>query len=93
MLGKRPDGGQGEHTYLDFVGRDSFYGFRALHREELFRAEDCARLDCPANGRPRGSPRLLATALLLQTDERVCDEEAQARADFALRGKVALGIG
>jgi hypothetical protein len=32
-------------------------------------------------------------ALLLQTYERVSDEEAKARADFDLRWKVALGIG
>jgi hypothetical protein len=93
MRGKRPDGGQGEHTYLDFVGRDSFYGFLALHRGELFRDEDFASLYCPANGRPSVSPSLLATALLLQTYERVSDEEAKARADFDLRWKVALGIG
>jgi len=34
----------------------------------------------------------LAIALLLQTHDRVSDEEAKARADFDLRWKVALGI-
>lgn len=93
MLGKRPEGDQGDHMYLDFVGRDSFYGFLALHRAELFRDEDFASLYCPSNGRPSVSPSLLATALVLQTYERVSDEEAKARADFDLRWKVALGIG
>ena len=37
-------------------------------------------------------PSLLATALLLQTRDRVSDAEAKARADFDLRWKVALGI-
>ena len=37
-------------------------------------------------------PSLLATALLLQSHDRVSDAEAKARADFDLRWKVALGI-
>ena len=37
-------------------------------------------------------PSLLATALLLQTHDKVSDAEAKARADFDLRWKVALGI-
>jgi hypothetical protein len=83
----------GDHTYLDHVRRDSFYGFLALHREELFHDEDFADLYCPGNGRPSVPPSLLATALLLQVYEGVSDEEAKARADFDLRWKVALGIG
>ena len=93
MLGKRRDGSQSDHTYLDFVGRDSFYGFLGLHRTELFRDEDFADLYCADNGRPGVAPSLLATALLLQTYEGVSDDEAKQRADFDLRWKVALGIG
>lgn len=37
-------------------------------------------------------PSLLANALLLQTHDRVSDEEAKARADYDMRWKVALGI-
>ena len=37
-------------------------------------------------------PSLLASALLLQTYEKVSDAEAKARADFDIRWKVALGI-
>src|SRR5215213_2144109 len=33
MLGKQSDLAGGEHTYLDHVRRDSFYGFLALRRE------------------------------------------------------------
>ena len=36
-------------------------------------------------------PSLLATALLLQTYDKVSDAEAKARADFDIRWKVALG--
>ena len=37
-------------------------------------------------------PSLLATALLLQTHDKVSDAEAKAKADFDVRWKVALGI-
>jgi hypothetical protein len=93
MLGKRSGTDGGDHPYLEHVGRDSFYGFLALHRAELFRDEDFADLYCPDNGRPSVPPSLLAIALLLQTYAGVSDEEAKARADFDLRWKVALGIG
>jgi hypothetical protein len=93
MLGKRSGLDGGEHAYLDHVGRDSFYGFLASHREELFRDEDFTDLYCSDNGRPSVPPSLLAMALLLQVHDGVSDEEAKARADFDLRWKVALGIG
>ena len=95
MLGKRaPQRGmfEADHLYLDFVGRDSFYGFLATERGNLFRDEDFGRLYCPDNGRNSVPPSLLATALLLQAHDRVSDEEAKARADFDMRWKVALGI-
>ena len=47
---------------------------------------------CADNGRDSVPPSLLATALLLQSHDRVSDAEAKARADFDLRWKVALGI-
>jgi hypothetical protein len=93
VLGKRSGLDAGEHPYLDHVGRDSFYGFLALHREELFRDEDFSDLYCPDNGRPSVPPSLLATALLLQAYEGVSEEEAKARAEFDLRWKAALGAG
>ena len=95
MLGKRSRQRglfEGDNQYLDFVGRDSFYGFLASQRGQLFRDEDFAEFYCPDNGRPSVPPSLLATALLLQTHDRVSDEEAKARADYDLRWKVALGI-
>ena len=46
---------------------------------------------CPDNGRDSVPPSLLATALLLQSHDKVSDTEAKARADFDLRWKVALG--
>lgn len=95
MLGIRSDPRglfEADHLYLDFVGRDSLYGFLASQRGKLFRHEDFAKLYCLENGCPSVPPSLVATALLLQTYDRVSDEEAKARADFDLRWKVALGI-
>src|SRR3989337_1851878 len=96
MLGER--GSQrglfeADHLYGDFVGRESFYGFLASRRGVLFRDQDFAKLYCLTNGRASVPPSLLATALVLQTYERVSDEEAKQRADYDLRWKVALGIG
>ncbi len=96
MLGKRAAQRglfEADHRYLDFVGRDSFYGFLATQRGRLFRDEDFAALYCPDNGRASVPPSLLATALVLQTYDGVSDDEATARAAFDLRWKVALGIG
>jgi len=95
MLGKRTDQRglfEADHLHLDFVGRDTFYGFLASQRGRMFRDEEFAELYVLDNGCPSVPPSLLATALLLQTYDRVSDEEAKARADFDLRWKVALGI-
>ena len=96
MLGERgPQRGMftADNLYADFVGTNSFYGFLASQRGFLFRDEDFAKLYCSGNGRPSVPPSLLATALVLQTFQRVSDEEAKQRADYDLRWKVALGIG
>lgn len=95
MLGKRSDQRglfEADHLYLDFVGRDTFYGFLASQRGQIFRDEQFAQLYVLDNGCPSVPPSLLATALLLQTYDRVSDEEAKAHADFDLRWKVALGV-
>jgi hypothetical protein len=96
MLGKRSAQRglfEADHLYLDFVGRDSFYGFLAGQRGQLFSDEEFAALYVLDNGRPSVPPSLLATALLLQTYDRASDEEATERAAFDLRWKVALGVG
>ncbi len=95
MLGLRTDQRglfEADHLYLDYVGRDTFYGFLASQRGRLFRDEEFAELYCPDNGRDGVPPSLLAAVLLLQTHDRVSDEEAKARADFDIRWKVALGV-
>ena len=44
---------EADHLYLDYVGRDSFYGFLASMRGQLFRDEEFSELYCPDNGRVR----------------------------------------
>ena len=95
MLGKRgPQRGmfEADTAYGEFVGRDSFYGWLASQRGELFHDEDFAALYVLDNGRPSVAPSLLATALVLQTYDGVSDDEAKQRADYDLRWKVALGV-
>jgi len=95
MLGKRgPQRGlfEADTAYGAFVGRDSFYGWLASQRGELFRDEEFAGLYVLDNGRPSVPPSLLAMALVLQTYEGVSDDEAKQRADSDLRWKVALGV-
>ena len=83
---------EADHQYLDHVGGKTFYGFLASMRGRLFRDEEFAEFYCPNNGRDSVPPSMLATALLLQTHDKVSDEEAKERADFDIRWKVALGI-
>ena len=83
---------EADRLYLDHVGRDTFYGLLASLRGRLFRDADFAEFYCADNGRDSVPPSLLATALLLQSHDKVSDAEAKARADFDLRWKVALGI-
>ena len=95
MLGERSEQRglwEADRLYLDHVGRESFYGLLASLRGRLFRDAEFAEFYCPDNGRDSVPPSLLATALLLQSHDRVSDAEAKARADFDLRWKVALGI-
>ncbi|NQU96481.1 MAG: IS1182 family transposase [Chloroflexi bacterium] len=95
MMGRRPDQGSlfgAQRHYLDLVGVESFYGFLAVHGQELFSDDDFAVMYCHENGRPSVAPSLLAMAVLLKTHDRVSDDEAKQRADFDLRWKVALGI-
>ena len=95
MLGKRSDQKglwEADRSYLDYVGKGTFYGLLASLRGQLFSDDDFSEIYCPDNGRDSVPPSLLATALLLQTYDKVSDAEAKARADFDLRWKVALGI-
>ena len=95
MLGERSEQRglwEADRLYLDHVGRESFYGLLASLRGQLFRDSDFAEFYCADNGRDSVPPSLLATALLLQSHDKVSDAEAKARADFDLRWKVALGI-
>ena len=95
MLGTRgPQRGlfEADTLYADFVGRDTFYGWLAAQRGELFPDELFLGLYIDGWGRPSVPPSLLATALVLQTYDGVSDDEATRRAAYDLQWKVALGI-
>ncbi len=53
--------------YVDLVGRDTFYGWLAGQRDDLFADERFADFYREGWGRPSVPPGLLATALVLQT--------------------------
>jgi Transposase DDE domain/Transposase domain (DUF772) len=81
-----------DHLYLDYVGRDSLYGYLAQQRGRLFRDEDFAALYCPNNGRPSAPPSVAVTILFLRAYEGVSFVEAIERTKYDLRWKVALGL-
>ena len=87
MLGERSEQRglwEADRLYLDHVGRDTFYLMASLRG---LRDADFAAFYCLDNGRDSVPPSLLATALLLQSHDKVSDAEAKARADFDLRWK------
>lgn len=80
-----------ENTYKNKLKPNSFYAFLSGHRHEVFKDEDYQDLYCTSNGRPSVPPSIIASACLLQSYDRISDEEAVARATFDVRWSVALG--
>ena len=81
-----------DHLYLDFVGRDTLYGYLAQNRQHLFRDEDFAALYCADNGRTSVPPSVALSILFLRAYEKVSFVEAIERCKYDLRWKVALGL-
>ena len=81
-----------DHIYLDYVGRETLYGYLAQHRGQLFRDEDFAILYCRDNGRPSVPPSLAVSILFLRAYDSVSFVEAIERTKYDLRWKVALGL-
>jgi hypothetical protein len=81
-----------DRMYLDFVGRDTVYGYLAENRQHLFRDEDFAVLYCHDNGRTSVPPSLAINILFLRAYEGVSFVEAIERTKYDLRWKVALGL-
>lgn len=75
-----------------FLPPDSIYAQLANWGESLLPEEVFAELYA-AGGRPSVPPLRLAKALLLMFHEGVSDREAEERARFDLRWKIALGVG
>jgi hypothetical protein len=80
------------HQYLDFVGRETIYGYLAENRDRLFRDEQFAELYCKDNGRPSVPPSLAAAILFLRAFEQVSFVEAINRTKYDIRWKVALNL-
>ena len=96
MLGRRSNQKNmfnADNLYLDYVGKDTFYGYLAQNRGRIFTDEQFASLYCPDNGRTSVPPSTLSVMLLLQAHDRASDEEAIRRSRYDLCWKVALGIG
>ena len=81
-----------QHLYLDYVGRDTIYGYLSENRHHIFRDEQFTELYCADNGRPSVAPSLAASILFLLAFEGVSFVEAIARTKYDLRWKVALGL-
>ena len=81
-----------DNQFLNFVGRDTFYGFLSEHRHEIFQDASFASLYCLDNGRAGVAPSTLALATLLQTYDGVSDAEATRRSRFDIQWLVALGV-
>lgn len=81
-----------DQIYLDYVGRDTLYGYWAQNRQHLFRDADFAALYCAENGRTSVPPSLAISILLLRAHEGVSFVEAVERTKYDLRWKVALGL-
>ena len=81
-----------DHIYLNYVGRETLYGYLAQHRGQLFRDDDFAILYCRDNGRPSVPPSLAVSILFLRAYEAVSFVEAIERTKYDLRWKVALGL-
>ena len=81
-----------DQIYLDYVGRDTLYGYLGQNRQHLFRDEDFAALYCSDNGRTSVPPSLAISLLFLRAYEKVSFVEAVDRSKYDLRWKVALGL-
>src|SRR5208283_5377597 len=81
-----------DRLHLDFVGRDTWYGYLAQNRQHLFRDEDFAALYCTDNGRTSVPPSVAISILFLRAYEKVSFVEAIDRSKYDLRWKVALGL-
>ena len=77
---------------MEVVKPDRFYGQLAPLQSQLIRDEDFANSFCEDSGRNSKPPSLKALALVVQTNDKLRDAEASARAAFDLRWKVAQGV-
>jgi hypothetical protein len=84
-----------DHLYLDFVGRDTLYGYLAQNRNHLFRDEDFAALYRAHNGRPSVPPSLAVSIMFLRAYDKVsfCRGHRAHQVRPALEGGPGFGDG
>jgi len=82
----------GDQVHLEYVGRDTFYGWLGLEGPRVFPDADFKALYVLDNGRPSIPPSQLMRMTLLQWYEGTSDLETVECAKYDLRWKVALGL-
>lgn len=82
----------GDCQHLDYVGRDSFYGWLATQGPRIYPDVDFRSFYVLDNGRKSVPPSQMMRMVLLQWYDKVSDDEAIERTKYDLRWKTALGI-
>ena len=82
----------GDYLHLDYVGRDTFYGWLATEGARVYPDKDFEDFYVLDNGRKSVPPSQMMRLVLLQWYEKVSDEEAVERTRYDLRWKTALGL-
>ncbi|MGD9788779.1 MAG: transposase [Sulfuricellaceae bacterium] len=81
-----------DRLHLDYVGRDTFYGWLAIEGPRVFPDADFRDFYVLDNGRKSVPPSQMLRMVFLQWYDKVSDAEAVVRSKFDLRWKVALGL-
>jgi hypothetical protein len=82
----------GAQMHLDYVGRDSFYGWLATEGSRVFPDSAFKAFYVLDNGRKSVPPSQMIRLVLLQWFDKTSDFETVERAKFDLRWKVALRL-
>ena len=83
---------RGDHLHLDYVGRETFYGWLGAEGPRVYPDGDFKDFYVLDNGRKSVPPSQMMRLVLLQWYDKVSDDEAILRAKFDLRWKAALGL-
>jgi len=82
----------GDYLHLDYIGRNTFYGWLATEGPRVFPDKDFEDFYVLDNGRKSVPPSQMMRMVLLQCYDKVSDAEAVERTKYDLRWKTALGL-